>query len=80
LCQRSFAHLRAVFEEYAKISKKTVEEAIKSEFSGDIKDGLLTVGKLSDFNFHFNIFLFVSDDLFDIQGGLMKSKPLLNYH
>ena len=44
LCQRSFAHLRAVFEEYGKISKKTVEDAIKSEFSGDIKDGLLTVG------------------------------------
>jgi len=47
LCQRSFAHLRAVFEEYVKISKKTVEDAIKSEFSGDIKDGLLTVGKRS---------------------------------
>jgi len=45
LCQRSFAHLRAVFEEYGKISKKTVQDAIKSEFSGDIKDGLLTVGK-----------------------------------
>jgi len=44
LCQRSFAHLRAVFEEYGKISKKTVEDAIKGEFSGDIKDGLLTVG------------------------------------
>jgi len=46
LCQRSFAHLRAVFDEYAKISKKTVEEAVKSEFSGDIKDGLLTVGMI----------------------------------
>ena len=45
LCQRSFAHLRAVFEEYGKISKKSVEDAIKSEFSGDIKSGLLTVGK-----------------------------------
>ena len=45
LCQRSFAHLRAVFDEYGKISKKSVEDAIKSEFSGDIKSGLLTVGK-----------------------------------
>lgn len=43
LCQRSFPHLRAVFEEYGKLSKKTIEQAIKSEFSGDIKDGLLTV-------------------------------------
>ena len=34
-----------MFDEYSKISKKTVEEAIKSEFSGDIKDGLLTVGE-----------------------------------
>jgi len=33
-----------VFDEYAKISKKSVEDAVKSEFSGDIKDGLLTVG------------------------------------
>lgn len=46
LCQRSFAHLRAVFEEYSKISKKTMEEAIKSEFSGDIRDSLITVVKV----------------------------------
>ena len=45
LCQRSFAHLRAVFDEYQKISKKTMEQVIKSEFSGDIKDGFVTVGK-----------------------------------
>ena len=46
LCQRSFAHLRAVFDEYQKTSKKTMEDVIKSEFSGDIKDGFVTVGKL----------------------------------
>ena len=46
LCQRSFAHLRAVFNEYDQVSKKrTIEEAIKSEFSGDIKNSLLTLGK-----------------------------------
>ena len=54
LCQRSFAHLRAVFDEYGKISKKTVEDAIKSEFSGDIKDGLLTVGTKQTLIFQFN--------------------------
>ncbi|ELU00440.1 hypothetical protein CAPTEDRAFT_158666 [Capitella teleta] len=44
LCQRSFPHLRAVFEEYDKISTKGgMEAAIKSEFSGDIKNGLLAV-------------------------------------
>ncbi len=46
ICQRSFAHLRAVFDEYDKLSKKGgIEKAIKSEFSGDIKNSLLTVGK-----------------------------------
>jgi len=59
LCQRSFAHLRAVFDEYAKISKKTVEDAIKSEFSGDIKEGLLTVGTRQDLSFQLNSRCFV---------------------
>ena len=45
LAQRSFPHLRAVFEEYNKISKKDIEEAIKSEFSGDLMQSLLTIGK-----------------------------------
>ena len=45
LCQRSFAHLRAVFGEYEKLSRKTMDEVIKSEFSGDIKNALQTVGK-----------------------------------
>ncbi|KAK2142740.1 hypothetical protein LSH36_919g01024 [Paralvinella palmiformis] len=43
ICRRSFAHLRAVFEEYSKLSKRTIEEAIKSEFSGDIKNSLIAV-------------------------------------
>ena len=35
-----------MFEEYDKLSKKGgMEGAIKSEFSGDIKNGLLTVGE-----------------------------------
>ena len=44
LCQRSFPHLRAVFDQYKTISKKDIEDAIKSEFSGDIKNSLLTIG------------------------------------
>jgi len=35
--------LRATFEEYKKIKGKSLSDAIKSEFSGDIKDGLLAV-------------------------------------
>ena len=35
-----------MFDEYQKISKKTMEEVIKSEFSGEIKNGFVTIGKL----------------------------------
>ncbi|XP_070544353.1 annexin A7-like isoform X2 [Ptychodera flava] len=45
LATRSFEQLRATFDEYAKISKKDIEKAIKSEFSGDIEKGLLTIVK-----------------------------------
>ncbi|XP_064644568.1 uncharacterized protein LOC135498269 isoform X3 [Lineus longissimus] len=43
LCSRSYPHLRAVFEEYEKIAHKDIEESIKSEMSGDLKNGMLTV-------------------------------------
>ncbi|VDM17980.1 unnamed protein product [Hydatigera taeniaeformis] len=43
LISRSNAHLRAVFEEYEKVSKKTVEEALKSEMSGDLLRAFLSV-------------------------------------
>ena len=44
IASRSFAHLRAVFAEYSKISKSDIEKAIKKEFSGDTEDGLLAIG------------------------------------
>ncbi|XP_026468259.1 annexin B11-like isoform X2 [Ctenocephalides felis] len=43
LCQRSYPQLRAVFDCYEKIVGHSIEHAIKSEFSGDIKDGLLAI-------------------------------------
>ncbi|XP_071965713.1 annexin A7-like [Antedon mediterranea] len=43
LATRSFAQLRATFDAYDKISKKTIEEAIKSETSGDLEDGFLAI-------------------------------------
>lgn len=43
LASRSFPQLRATFEEYKKISKKDMEEVLKSEFSGDILSGLKTI-------------------------------------
>ena len=46
---RSHAQLRATFVEYAKISKHDIEAAIKKEMSGDLKTGMLTVGKLMEY-------------------------------
>ncbi|KAF2352134.1 Annexin repeat [Trinorchestia longiramus] len=39
----SYPLLRAVFQEYHKIKGKTLVDAIKSEFSGDIQNGLIAV-------------------------------------
>ena len=44
LVSRSYPQLRATFEEYQKISKKDIEEALKSEMSGDLLSGMKTIG------------------------------------
>ena len=44
LCQRSFSQLAATFREYESVTGHPFEKAIKNEFSGDIKDGLLAIG------------------------------------
>lgn len=49
LASQSFEQLRLVFAEYQKLSKRSMEQVIKNEFSGDIERGLLTIGKLSFF-------------------------------
>jgi hypothetical protein len=36
LCRRSFAQLRATYNEYFQIANNSIEEAIKKEFSGDL--------------------------------------------
>ncbi|KAI3379005.1 hypothetical protein SNEBB_008824 [Seison nebaliae] len=43
LCSKSYAHLRAVFKEYENVAKKTIEESIKDEMSGDLKNGMLSI-------------------------------------
>ncbi|XP_063930081.1 annexin B9-like isoform X8 [Zophobas morio] len=43
LCQRNQAQLRLIFDEYERLAGNDIEDAIKSEFSGDIEDGLLAV-------------------------------------
>ena len=50
LVSRSYPQLRATFQEYAKLANKDIEDTIKSEMSGDLKDGMLTVGELVNFS------------------------------
>lgn len=45
LVSRSFPQLRATFEEYSKISKKDIEEALKSELSGNLLSGMKSIGE-----------------------------------
>nr|XP_054774895.1 uncharacterized protein LOC129283083 [Lytechinus pictus]XP_054774896.1 uncharacterized protein LOC129283083 [Lytechinus pictus]XP_054774897.1 uncharacterized protein LOC129283083 [Lytechinus pictus] len=43
MMSRSYAQLRATFEEYGKLGKHDIEQSIKREMSGDLKDAMLTV-------------------------------------
>ena len=45
LATRSFAHLRAMFEEYKKLANKDLSESVSSEMSGNFKSGLKTIIK-----------------------------------
>ncbi|CAH2006511.1 unnamed protein product [Acanthoscelides obtectus] len=43
LCQRNYAQLQLVFQEYHNITGHDIEKAIKNEFSGDCEQGFLAV-------------------------------------
>ena len=43
LCQRNYAQLKSIFQEYEKMTGHSFENAIKNEFSGDIKNGFLAI-------------------------------------
>ncbi|CAB3227318.1 unnamed protein product [Arctia plantaginis] len=43
MAHESFAQLRLIFEEYKGISGRTVEQAIKAEIDGELKDGLSAI-------------------------------------
>ena len=45
LVSRSYAQLRATFQEYAKIANKDIDDTIQSEMSGDLKDSMLAIGR-----------------------------------
>lgn len=44
LCSRSFPQLQQVFLEYHRLTGRDFEDVIKSEFSGDIENGLRAIG------------------------------------
>ncbi|CAH1988858.1 unnamed protein product [Acanthoscelides obtectus] len=43
LCQRNYAQLQLIFQEYQRLIGHDIEEAIKNEFSGDCEEGFLAV-------------------------------------
>ncbi|CAI9719456.1 annexin A6-like isoform X1 [Octopus vulgaris] len=43
LCSRSYSQLRAIFQEYILLSQKDIEDVIKSEMSGDLKNSMLAI-------------------------------------
>lgn len=43
LCSRNFEQLKLVFKEYHTMTGHSFEQAIKNEFSGDIKDGFVAI-------------------------------------
>ncbi len=45
LCSYSFPQIQLVVEEYRNVSSKSLEQAIKSEMSGDLEQGMLAIGE-----------------------------------
>jgi len=45
LCSQSYEQLRQVFHEYKNIAHKELKQSIRSEMSGDLESGMLTVGR-----------------------------------
>lgn len=43
LCQRNYPQLKLIFQEYQQMTGHSFEQAIKNEFSGDIKDGFVAI-------------------------------------
>lgn len=46
MAHASFAQLRLIFEEYKKLSGQTIEQAIKHELGGELKEAMMAIGKM----------------------------------
>lgn len=62
---RSENHLKAVFEAYAKRYNKSMEKVVKSEFSGDLEDGLLAIMRWVN-----NRFLYFAEQFEESMAGM----------
>lgn len=49
ICQRNYAQLRLICDEYQKLTNHTLVQAIESEFSGDIKVKHILLNRKSTF-------------------------------
>lgn len=45
MAHSSFAHLKLVFEEYKALSGQTIEQAVKHEMEGDLKEAMMALSK-----------------------------------
>lgn len=45
MAHASFAQLKLIFEEYKKLSGQTIEQAIKHELGGELKEAMIAIGK-----------------------------------
>jgi len=73
LCSQSYEQLRCVFDEYHKISKKSIEQSVKSEMSGDLEKGFLAVVSIVQ-----NRFQYFADRLFhSMKGAGTKDDTLI---
>lgn len=73
LVTRSYQQLRQIFLEYEAMSGHDIESAIKREFSGNVENGFLAIGKLSKIFFLFNKLTFF---LFHSQGCKIEGRLL----
>lgn len=45
----SFAQLRLIFEEYKNLSGQTIEQAVKHEMGGDLKEAIMAISKMMSY-------------------------------
>uniref|UniRef100_A0A3Q0SRL9 Annexin n=1 Tax=Amphilophus citrinellus TaxID=61819 RepID=A0A3Q0SRL9_AMPCI len=72
LCHRSIPQLRQTLTEYKNISKKTLEESIKSEISGNLETLLVTIVKCV-----MNVPAYFAEQLFESMKGAGTTESIL---